>query len=398
MSANSKPGAPRKTEYIPLSVPSIRGNEWTYVKECLDTEWVSSAGKYVESFEQKVTEYTGAAYAVACVNGTAALQIALQLVGVQPGDEVLVPTLTFIAPVNAIRYLHAEPVFMDADNYYNINAEKTVRFIQNETEFRDGNTYNRTTHKRIAAVVPIHVFGNAVDLDPLLSMCSERNIPVVEDATESLGTYYTVGALSGRHAGTIGAIGCLSFNGNKIITTGGGGMILTDDQQLAEKARYLTTQAKDDPVRYIHDEVGYNFRLTNIQAALGVAQLEQLPKFLEIKKSNFKAYQQALADIDGLVLADGPAYADNNHWMYALQIDEEVYGRDRESLMAYLGDQGIETRPVWHLNHLQKPYRDCQSYAIDQALTLAGITLNIPCSSNLSPEDRDYVIEKLVHA
>lgn len=381
------------SDSIPLSVPSITGNEWKYVKECLDTSWVSSAGKYVDLFESKIVEATGARYAVACVNGTSALQVALRLAGVKPGDEVIVPTITFIAPVNAVHYLGAEPVFMDADNYYNIDPVKTAEFIRNETSFRDGASYHRLTGKRIAAIVPVHIFGNAVDLAPLIDLCSERGIPVVEDATESLGTHYTDGPLKGKKAGTIGLLGCLSFNGNKIITTGGGGMILTNDETLAAKARYLTTQAKDDNVRYVHDDIGYNFRMTNIQAALGVAQLEQLPDYLKTKKKNYHRYREMLAGVKGCTLADAPQYADNNLWMYALRIEEGQFGRDRERLMKELASQKIETRPVWHPNHLQKPYAHCRSYKISTALDLHKATLNLPCSVGLSVADVDRVAE-----
>ena len=272
------------SESIGLNEPTISGNEWKYVKECLDTGWVSSAGKYVDLFEEKISEYTKAKYTIACVNGTSALQVSLQLAGVKQNDEVIVPTLTFIAPVNAIAYNGASPVFMDADDNYNIDVEKTIDFIKNETVFKNEFTYNKTTDQRISAIIPVHVWGNAVWLDELINLCEERGIAVVEDASESLGTAYKSGKYKGKHTGTIGKLGCLSFNGNKIITTGGGGMILTNEKKLADKARYLTTQAKDDPVRYIHDELGYNFRLTNIQAALGVAQLEQLTEFLERKK------------------------------------------------------------------------------------------------------------------
>ncbi|MBT6113361.1 MAG: aminotransferase class I/II-fold pyridoxal phosphate-dependent enzyme, partial [Candidatus Marinimicrobia bacterium] len=268
---------------IPLSVPYLNGNEWKYIKECLDTNWVSSAGRYVDLFEQKIAEYTGAKYAVACVNGTAALQVSLQLAGVQQGDEVIAPTLTFIAPINAIAYNGASPVFMDADDFYNIDPVKIIRFIENETKFKDGFSYNKSSGNRISAFVPVHVWGNACWLDKLVNICAERNIAIVEDASESLGTRYTRGNFKDKHTGTIGKLGCISFNGNKIITAGGGGMILTDDDELAQKARYLTTQAKDDPIKYLHHEIGYNFRLTNVQAALGVAQLEQLPSILEKK-------------------------------------------------------------------------------------------------------------------
>lgn len=371
---------------IPLSVPSFKGNEWQYVKECLDTEWVSSAGKYVDLFEQKIAEYTGSKYAVACVNGTSALQVSLRLVGVDAGDDVIVPTLTFIAPVNAVAYSGASPIFMDSDDYYNIDAEKTIQFINEETVFKNGFTYHKKTNNKITAIIPVHVWGNADWLDELMPLCQERNIAVVEDASESLGTIYNDGENSGKHTGTVGKIGCLSFNGNKIITTGGGGMILTDDPNYAERAKYLTTQAKDDPIRYVHDEIGYNFRLTNIQAALGVAQLEQLPEILKRKKEIHNIYQSNVEDIEGLSISKGPNYADNNHWLNLLQIDTDIYRKGREELMKTLEEYGIQTRPVWALNHEQKPYKDYLYYKIENAKKLVFNTLCLPSSVSLSVE------------
>jgi len=387
----------RNNKVIPLSVPHISGNEWKYLKECLDTEWVSSAGKYVEKFENDICKFSGSKYAIACMNGTVALHIALKLIGVLPGDEVIVPTITFIAPVNAVRYLGAEPVFMDCDDFYNIDAEKLIDFIENETVFKNGKTINKITKRKITAVIPVHAFGNAADLEGLLLICKERNIKIIEDAAESIGTYYNKERLKGGHTGTIGDIGCYSFNGNKIITTGGGGMIVTDNQEYAEKGRYLTTQARDDPVRYIHNEVGYNFRLTNIQAAMGVAQLERLPEFIERKKQNYFYYKSEIDKIPGLHLAEVPDYANNNYWMYSLQMDKEIYGKNREELMLFLSENDIQTRPIWYLNHLQKPYKNCQSYKIEKAYDMLEKTLNIPCSVNLEKQSMDYVIRSLMN-
>ena len=380
---------------IPLSVPSLNGNELKYVKECIDTEWVSPAGKYVDLFEQKIAKYTGTKYAIACVNGTAALQVSFRLAGVNPGDEVIVPTLTFIASVNAIDYCNATPIFMDVDKYYNMDAEKTIEFIKNETIFKNGFIYNKNTGKKISAILPVHVWGNAYWFDELIELCKKRNIAVVEDACESLGTFYNKGKYKGKHAGAIGKLGCLSFNGNKIITTGGGGMILTDDESLAEKAKYLTTQAKDDPIRYVHDEIGYNFRLTNIQAALGVAQLEQLADILKRKKEIYDFYQSAIENIEGLSLSNPPDYADNNHWLNLLQIDSQVYGEDREELMKRLEENGIQARPVWALNHEQKPYKNCQHYKIENAEKLVENSLCLPSSSNLTNENLNNIVSVL---
>ena len=371
---------------IPLSVPSLNGNELQYVKECIDTEWVSSAGKYVELFEKNIAEYTGSKYAIACMNGTAAIQLSLRLAGVEAGDEVIVSTLTFIAPVNAITYNNAKPIFLDADKYYNLDSEKTIQFIKNETVFKNGFTYNKKTNNKITAIIPVHVWGNACWLDELIEFCNKQNIAVLEDASESLGTFYNAGKYKGKHTGTIGKLGCLSFNGNKIITAGGGGMILTDDESLSEKAKYLSTQAKDDPIRYVHDEIGYNFRLTNIQAALGVAQLEQLPAILKRKKEIYDFYQSKIENIKGLSLSKVPDYADNNHWLNLLQIDKKVYNEDRESLMKRLEENGIQSRPVWKLNHEQKPYKNCRSFETSNAKILVENSLCIPSSINLDKE------------
>jgi perosamine synthetase len=380
---------------IPLSVPSIKGNEWKYLKECLDTEWISSAGKYVDLFEKNISEYTGSKYAIACVNGTSAIQISLHLAGVCPGDEVIVPTLTFIAPVNAIAYNGATPIFMDADKYYNIDIEKTIHFINNETYFKSGFSYNKSTKNKISAIIPVHVWGNGCLLDELVAICKERNIQIVEDASESLGTFYSQGKYSGKHTGTVGDFGCISFNGNKIISTGGGGMILTDNSSLAEKAKYLTTQAKDDEIKYIHNSIGYNFRLTNIQAALGVAQLEKLPEFLDIKKEIFKYYMESINVIEGLSIADVPSYCQNNHWLNLLQIEKEIYNSDIDHIFSKFEKNGIQTRPVWFLNHMQIPYKNCQNYKIENAKNLIENSLCIPSSTNLKKENIDSLVRLL---
>jgi len=379
---------------IPLSVPYISGNEWRYLKECLDSGWVSY-GEYIEEFEKSICKFTQAKHAIACVNGTAALQVAARVGGVLPGDEVIVPTVTFIASINIIRYLGAEPIFMDCDDHYNIDMEKTIQFIERQTIFKNGRTLNRISGRRVSAIIPVHIFGNAVNLDPLIQICKERNIRIVEDATESLGTYYVDGSIKNRYAGTVGDIGCYSFNGNKIITTGGGGMVVTDNEEYAARTRYLINQAKDDSVRYIHNETGYNFRLTNIQAAIGVAQLEKLPNFIRIKKENFQYYCKEINQIEGLRLAAVPGFANSNYWMYALQVCREVYGKDRDELMSHLAENGVETRPLWYLNHLQAPYKDCENYYIKKAFEMFNKTLNIPCSVSLSREQIDDVIRCL---
>lgn len=380
---------------IPLAVPQINGNEWQYLKECVDTGWVSHAGKFVYAFEEKIKEYTGAKHALACINGTAALHISLVLAGVGYGDEVLVPSLTFIAPVNAVRYVGANPVFMDCDDYLNLDVEKTKEFVEKECIYKNGQLINKTSGKTIKAIIPVHIFGNPVQLAGLVELCKKYKLALIEDATESLGSTYTAGPFKGKMTGTIGEFGCLSFNGNKIITTGGGGMLLTNDDQLAERAGYLTTQAKDDPVRYVHNAVGYNYRLSNLQAAVGVGQLEKLPQFIKNKKENFLSYKQSLANVAGLRLIDAQPGTNVNYWFYSLLIDCKRFGLDRDGLMAKLEAQGIQARPIWQPNHLQKPYQNCQHYKIDKTLNYWKKVLNLPCSVGLSLKEINYVIETI---
>ncbi len=373
--------------FIPLSVPDTRGNELKYVKECLDTSWVSSAGKYVDLFEEKFKKTVGSKNAVACVNGTSALHICLLLSDVRPGDEVIVPTVTFIAPVNAVKYAGAEPVFMDCDDFLNIDVEKTIEFIKTKCTFKNGKLINTSSRRQVKAIIPVHIFGNPVDLEPLLPVAKKYGLSIIEDATESLGSFYTKGKLKGKKTGTVGDFGCFSFNGNKIITTGGGGMIVSRDGKDADKAKYLTTQAKDDEVLYVHNEIGYNYRLTNIASAIGVAQLEKLSNYLTIKLSNFQTYKKIFASTEGLSLIGEPTYGKSNFWFYSLMVDKKVTGIDNITLMKGLSREGIQSRPLWKLNHQQKPYRDCQSYKIEKAPLYYGRVLNIPCSVGLKQED-----------
>lgn len=381
--------------FIALSEPNITGNAWKYIKECLDTGWVSSAGAYVETFEKKLCSFTGAKYSAAVVNGTAGLQIALQLSGVEAGDEVIVPALTFIAPVNAVRYLGAEPVFMDCDDFMNLDAVKLGEFLGTACRKSGKGLVNKKSGRLVKAVMPVHIFGNPCDMAAIMFLARKYGLKVIEDATESLGTYFTSGKYKGRHTGTIGDFGVYSFNGNKIVTTGSGGMLVTADRKLAEKAKYLTTQAKDDAVRYVHNEVGYNFRMTNMQAALGVAQLEQLPAFIRRKKENYEFYKKALSGVKGLELLGVPAGTAPNYWFYSLVIDKAAFGLDREGLMAALAKAGIQTRPVWHLNHLQKPYMDCQAYKVSRAPWFVERVLNLPCSTGLTKEQAGRVVKAI---
>ncbi len=383
---------------IPLSVPSIQGNEWKYVKECLDAEWVSSKGSYVSKFESDIARYAGTEYAVACSNGTSALHISLILSGVVEHDEVIIPTVTFVAPVNTVRYVGARPIFMDCDDYLNIDIDKLTEFCNRECDFTGKELINKKSKSRIKAIIPVHIFGNPVNIEPLMDLAYKYNLKVIEDATESLGSYYTGGRYNNKKTGTIGDFGCYSFNGNKIITTGGGGMIVTNNQEYAQKAKYLTTQAKDDSLRYIHNEIGYNYRMTNVQAAIGCAQLEQIDNYIEIKRNNFMAYRKAVSDIEGLDLIGEPDYGFSNFWHYSLLVDEKEYGCSRDELIQRLSDNNIQSRPLWRLSHLQQPYEDFGAYKINRALYYQKRVLSIPCSVGLKEEHIRKVISVLKNA
>lgn len=380
------------SELIPLSEPNIGGNAWKYVKQCIDTGWVSGAGAFVDKFEEKICKYTGAKHAVAVVNGTSGLQLALRLCGVGSGDEVLVPDLTFIAPINVVRYQGAEPVFMDCDDFMNIDVAKTEEFLRTECRITKAGVRNDKTGRLIKAIMPVHVFGNPCDMGALMRLARKYNLRVIEDATESLGSVYTAGKYKGAHTGTIGDFGVFSFNGNKIATAGSGGMLVAADRKMATLAKHLSTQAKVDGVRYVHDDVGYNFRLTNLQAALGLAQLEQLPGFIKTKKANYELYQRELAGVSGLTLLGVPTGTAPNYWFYSLMIDKVSFGIDREDLMSRLAKMRIQTRPVWKLNHLQKPYLNNQTFQISRAFNFIDRVLNLPCSSGLTKADVESVV------
>ncbi|MDD5774351.1 MAG: LegC family aminotransferase [Candidatus Omnitrophica bacterium] len=377
---------------IPLSVPNLEGREWKYVKECLDSSWVSSAGYFVGTFETAVSRFIKNKYAVACVNGTAGLHTALKISGVCPGDEVIVPTLTFIAPVNAVRYVMAEPVFMDCDDYMNIDCRKLREFCARECTVTRNGLQNRRTKRMVRAVVPVHVFGNPCDMAEILRIAAQYRLKIIEDATESIGAYYTAGPHRNKFTGTIGDIGVYSFNGNKIITSGGGGMIVTDNKAAAETALYLINQAKDDPLQSIHHEIGFNYRLTGLQAALGLAQFEKLESFIKIKKRNYELYRRLLAGIDGLTLIGVPEGTAPNYWFYSLAVDRKRFGKSRDEVMEHLESKGIQTRPVWYLNHLQRPYRRNLAYKIENAPRFRRGVLNLPCSTNLKAEEIKYIV------
>jgi perosamine synthetase len=383
---------PKAHPRIPLCVPEMGGHDWTYVKECLDTNWVSSVGPFVERFERDVAQRIGRRFGVAAVNGTAALHTALLVAGVQPDDEVVVPALTFIAPANAVRYAGAWPVFIDVDpDYWQIDLEQLAGFITRGCEWVGGVLRNRATGRRVTAILPVDLLGHPADLAPIVELARSRDLRTVEDATESLGAAYR-----GQPVGRLSDIACLSFNGNKIITTGGGGLVVTDDEKWAARARYLTTQAKDDPIESIHHEVGYNYRLTNIQAALGVAQLERLPAYVEAKRAIARRYATAFAAVSGLTTMREASWAQHSYWLSTVIVSEPDFGLSSRALLAALATAAIESRPLWQPLHLSPAHSGSFALPCPVAERLYAAALSLPSSVGLTPEDQQRVIEAVV--
>ena len=370
---------PQDQAFIGLHEPCFNGNEWLYLKECLDTGWVSSVGKFVDKFEEQLAAYTGVGWAVATVNGTAALHICLKLIGVKPGDEVLLPALTFVGTANAVTYCGAIPHFVDSEEKtLGLDPHKLAAYLAEIAEIRPGGCFNKQTGRRIKAVVPVHTFGHPVDLDSLVEIARKFKLELVEDAAESLGSYY-----KGQHTGTQGRVATLSFNGNKIITTGGGGAILTNEESLAKQAKHLTTTAKlPHKWTFIHDQIGYNYRLPNINAALGCAQLEQLPSYLKKKRALAEKYCQAFADIAGIRHFTEPDFARSNYWLNVLLLDEEYAGK-RDALLEILNNAGIMTRPAWVLMPKLPMFKACPSMDLSVAESLESRLVNIPSSVGL---------------
>ena len=364
---------------ILLHEPTLKGNEQKYLQKCISSNWISTSGKFINLFEKKIRAYTKAKNAVAVNSGTSALHISLLLSNTKPGDEVIVPTISFIAPINAVIYCKASPIFMDVDEHLNIDVKKTVSFLKEKTITKNKVTYNNKTNKRISALIVVHVFGNLANIKPLVKICKEKNIDLIEDAAESFGSYYK-NLKKKKHAGTVGKFGCLSFNGNKIITCGGGGMILTEKKELADKARYLITQAKNDQINFIHNEVGYNYRMSNLHAAVGVSQLEQIDSFIFRKKKIFDEYSKEIKKIEGLSIVKSPKYCKANNWINLIQVDKKKYKKNIKQLINLFTYNNIQARPVWYPNHLQKPYYKFERYNIRKAMNLVNVTLCLPSS------------------
>lgn len=383
------------SRFIPLSIPNFEGNERKYVDDALDQGWVSTGGAYITQLEEQLAKYLHTGKVAAVQSGTAALHLALIACGVKPGDMVIVPTLTFIAAVNPVRYQFAEPVFMDCDDSLCMDPLKLQKFCGEECELMENRLIHKSTGKQVKALVVVHVFGNMADMESIMEIANTYHLKVIEDATEAIGSRYTQGMYAGKFAGTIGDFGAYSFNGNKIITTGGGGAVTARDAECVEHLKYLSTQAKDDPHFYIHNEVGYNYRMTNLQAALGVAQLEELPEFIERKHRNYNLYQQEFEDFALGKLLDFREDTFSNQWFYALQINRSKVQIPMRELITVLQEKGVQTRAIWGLIHEQMPYQDTIAYKVEKAPYYSNCILNIPCSTQITEEDIIYVVQQI---
>jgi len=390
------PSDPREAEAptsrsIPLAVPNISGREWEYVKECLDTGWVSSVGSFVDRFEQELARAVGAQYAVATTSGTAALHVALQLAGVEADDEVIVPALTFIAPANAVRYCGAWPVFLDVTNdTWQLDPHAVAAFLREECEPMPSGMRNRRTGRRVRAILPVHLLGHPVDLDRLRESAATHDLRIVEDGTEALGARYR-----DQPVGSGPSTVCFSFNGNKLLTTGGGGMLCTNDAELARRARYLTTQAKDDPLEFVHGAVGYNYRLTNVQAAIGCAQLERLDEFLATKRRIANGYRDGFADIPGIQLQAESPWAHSSWWLPTARFAPELLPDGPKPYIARLQEHGIQARPLWQPLNRSPAHRESASPPCPTAERIQSEALSLPCSTSLAPADQQFVIDAI---
>lgn len=385
-----EPRAPAAAALIPLSSPHISGNDLAYVTESVTSTWVSTAGSFTTRFERDIAAYVGAGHAIATNSGTAALHIALIVSGVEADDEVLVSDMTFIAPVNAIRYIQAWPVLVDAEEaYWQMDVELLARFLERDCKPKNGSLFNRSSGRRVRAVLPVHLLGHPCDLDPIRELAARYGLAVVEDSSESLGALY-----KGRRIGS-GGLSCLSFNGNKLVTTGGGGAIVTDDAALAERAAYLATQAKDDPLEYVHHEIGFNYRMPSLNAALGCGQLETIEDRLAAKRRIAGRYAHGLAGIPGISLMPQAPWAQCTWWLYTVRVDPRRFGRDSRDLMRKLSGERIISRPIFEPMHKSKAHEGSQAVGGDVSGRIVSEALSLPSSVGLSDEDQQRVIDTI---
>lgn len=379
--------------FVPLSIPNFEGNEEKYVNDAVKQGWVSTGGAYINELENQMSVFLNGNKVTACQSGTSALHLSLIECGVQPGDMVIVPTLTFIAAVNPVRYQFADPIFMDCDESLCMDPVKLKKFCEEECHIENNKLIHNFTNRKIKAIIVVHVFGNLADMEQIMDIANEYNLYVIEDSTEALGTYYTEGRYVGKYAGTIGDFGAYSFNGNKIITTGGGGAVTARNPKIVDHMKYLSTQAKDDPVFYVHNEVGFNYRMTNLQAALGVAQMEELSNFIMRKHKNYGLYKELFENFELGTLLSFREGTCSNQWFYSLLINMNRIDGTMSEIVDSLSKHGVQTRTVWGLIHKQKPYITSVAYEIEKAEFYANSILNIPCSTQLTEDDVRYTVE-----
>ncbi|MDR0738722.1 MAG: DegT/DnrJ/EryC1/StrS aminotransferase family protein [Oscillospiraceae bacterium] len=365
----------KKTDLIPLSVPNLIGHEIKYVVDAMKSGWIS-AGECIRKFEKTIATYIKIENAVACQSGTAALHLALLALGVQNNDEVVISTISFIASVNPIKYVGAHPVFIDCDDSLCMDAEKLEDFIKEKCFFDGKILINKLTSRRIKAVLVVYIFGNVPNLEKILDLSKKYNFKIIEDAAEALGTYYKEGSLKGMFIGAIGDVGIFSFNANKIITTSSGGIVVSKDEKIMSKAKLLSMQSKDSSIYFIHNNIGYNYQMTNLQAAIGLAQFENLEKFIKIKNDNYKLYEE-----QGVKLLSFNPNIRSNKWMYSFLTSK------RDEIIQHLKEHSIESRPIWKPMHLQKSYQESFCYKIEKALFYWKQIVNLPCSTNLTSEN-----------
>lgn len=384
------------SRFIPLSIPNFEGNEKKYVDDALEQGWVSTGGAYITKFEERMAEFLHTDHVAACQSGTSALHLSLVEAGVRPGDVVLVPPLTFIAAVNPVKYQFATPVFIDCDDSFCMDPNKLRRFCEEECKLKKDTLFYRG--QTVRAVVVVHVFGNMVDMVSVMEVAGKYHLKVIEDATEALGTHYTEGMYAGKYAGTIGDFGAFSFNGNKIITTGGGGAVTANKSKAVDHIRYLSTQAKDDPHDYIHNEIGYNYRMTNFQAALGVAQMEELPEFIRRKNSNYDLYMKLFEGFEMGKLISFREGTASNKWFYSLEINKDKIKASMREIIDALEKRGVQTRAIWGLINEQIPYRREITYKLEKAPYYAARILNFPSTTQITEDEIKYVAEQIKEA
>lgn len=380
---------------IPLSIPNFEGNEEKYVNDALSQGWVSTGGAYITKLENKLEEFLKVKKVAACQSGTAALHLALMECGVQPEDLVIVPTLTFIAAVNPVMYQFASPIFMDCDDSLCMDVQKLRTFCEVECDLREEGLFHRDTKKQIKALVVVHVFGNMADMESIMEIAEKFHFKVIEDATEALGSRYISGRYAGKFAGTIGDFGAYSFNGNKIITTGGGGAVTAKEEEAVRHMQYISTQAKDDSLYYIHNEIGFNYRMTNLQAALGAAQMEELPEFIRRKNKNYKLYLEQFKDFPFGKLLGFRQETESNRWFYSLELQMGQLKGSLREIISSLHTKGVQTRAIWDLIHKQLPYKDKIAYRIEKALYYSSCILNLPCSTQLTEKEIVFVAKQV---